>query len=44
MALRTQTELMIRRIDQKKLQLRQHALEIPEHTIQNMGIHGSIPA
>jgi len=28
--------------EQKKLQLRQHALEIPEDTIQNMGIHGSI--
>ena len=27
---------------QKKLQLRQHALEIPEDNIQNMGIHGSI--
>ena len=26
----------------KKLQLRQHALEILEDTIQNMGIHGSI--
>ena len=27
----------------KKLQLRQHALEIPEdNTIQNIGIHGSI--
>jgi len=28
--------------EQKKLQLRQHALEIPDDTIQNMGIHGSI--
>jgi len=28
--------------EQKKLQLGQHALEIPEDTIQNMGIHGSI--
>jgi len=27
---------------QKKLQLRQHALEIAEGTIQNMGTHGSI--
>jgi len=26
---------------QKKLQLRQHALEIAEDTIQNMGTHGS---
>jgi len=46
MAIRTQTELIIRRVQfitgQKKLQLRQHALEIPEDTIQNMGIHGSI--
>jgi len=28
--------------EQKKLPLRQHALEIPEDTIQNMGIYGSI--
>jgi len=28
--------------EQKKLKLRQHALEIPEDTTQNMGIHGSI--
>ena len=28
--------------EQKKLQLRQHALEIAEDTIQNMGTHGSI--
>jgi len=46
MAIRTQTELMIRWVQfikgKKKLQLRQHALEIPEDTIKNMGTHGSI--
>ena len=29
-------------LEQKKLQIRQHALEMPEGTIQNMGTHGSI--
>ena len=38
MAIRTQTELMIRRVQF----IRQHALGIPEDTIQNMGIHDSI--
>jgi len=46
MAIRTKIELMIRWIqfitNQKKLPLRQHALEIPEDIIQNMGIHGLI--
>jgi len=47
MATRTQTELMIRRVqfirrEQKKLQLRQPALEIPNATNQNMVIHGSV--
>jgi len=45
MAIRTQTELMIRRVQfirRTKEELRQHALEIAEDTIQNMGTHRSI--
>jgi len=46
MAIRTQTELMMRRVQfmrrTKKLQPRQRALDMPEDIIQNIGIHGSL--
>ena len=43
--IRTQTELMIRRVKfirRTKEAATQAACDIPEDTIQNMGIHGSI--
>jgi len=41
MAIRTQTDLLVQFIRRTKEDETQHALEIPEDTIQNLGIHGS---
>jgi len=43
MAIRSQSELMVRHAEEQKiLPLRPRALKMPEDMIQNKGIHGSI--